>query len=113
MGLIDREYMYRSPEERAAASLEEKKHQERLNEMSTLFAKGNSLTAKEKRRLEEIYELNRQYMTNKDKKISSPYVSPDPEAKSKKHIIIPILVFTFIIFLFIFILVYYPDLLNL
>ena len=53
MGLMDREYMNRTPEERQAQNSEYQKHQQRLKEMNSLHAKGNSLTAKEKRRLED------------------------------------------------------------
>ncbi|MDO4276346.1 MAG: hypothetical protein Q4D16_21975 [Eubacteriales bacterium] len=112
MGLMDREYMKRTPEERVADNSEAIAHQARQKEMYALFAKGDALTPKEKKRLEEIYELNSQYITNKERKTSSSNVTF--RAKStKKHTFIPILVFTLIILLFIFVLTYYPELLNL
>ena len=71
MGLMDREYMHRTPEEREAEYhqkrskkqiSEDQKHKERQLEMYRLMAKGNSMTRSEKRRLEQIYEENRVYM---------------------------------------------------
>ena len=38
MGLMDRDYMHRTPEERTKSLEDAKKHRERLNEMGRLFA---------------------------------------------------------------------------
>ena len=63
MGLMDRDYMHRTPEERTKSLEDAKKHRERLNEMGRLFAKGEAMTAKDKARLEQIYEENRAYLS--------------------------------------------------
>lgn len=120
MGLIDREYMNRTPEERMAdKSPELKKFRDRQEEMHALHAKGNSLTPKERRRLEEIYELNRQYMntgkTNEDlarSKFSSVKQSPPPAKPRKKHKYLPVLIFVLVVLAFLFVLTYYPWLLG-
>lgn len=120
MGLIDREYMNRTPEERMAdKSPELKKFRDRQEEMHALHAKGNSLTPKERRRLEEIYELNRQYMntgkTNEDlarSKFSSVKQSPPPAKPRKKHKYLPVLIFVLVVLPFLFVLTYYPWLLG-
>lgn len=109
MGLMDREYMNRTPEERQAQNSEYQKHQLRLKEMNSLHAKGNSLTAKEKRRLEEIYELNRQYMSTG--KTTSNKVHAPKVAKKKNHYL-PLLIFTLAILALVFVLTYYPELLG-
>ena len=66
MGLMDRDYMKRTPEERAVGSEEYKKHQARQREMYALFAKGENLTSKERKRLEQIYAENRRYILQKE-----------------------------------------------
>ncbi|MDD7220557.1 MAG: hypothetical protein PUI16_11370, partial [Clostridia bacterium] len=77
MGLMDREYMNRTPEERELEyaakkrkaqahqkpqSTAERKHQERLQEMNRLMAKGESMTKADKKRLDRIFAENRAYM---------------------------------------------------
>lgn len=70
MGLMDREYMHRTPEEREAdykaRMTEEEKHNRRLTEMSYLMSKGNNLTFSERRRLNKIFKENHNYMTRKE-----------------------------------------------
>lgn len=111
MGIMDRDYMYRTPEEREAALVEKKKHQERQNEMYDLFSKGDSLSKKERKRLEEIYEENRLYLEGKTvHNISAE--NPDFNEKSKKSGSLPVILFTLVLVVFIFIAMYFPNILR-
>ena len=126
MGLMDREYMYRTPEEREAEYhqkrskkqlSEDQKHRERQLEMYRLMAKGNSMTRSEKRRLEQIYEENRVYMARTA--TYSDYQSYDfkgkpakPVSKKKKAGLLPVIIFTVVVIAFILVLSYYPELAN-
>lgn len=126
MGLMDREYMHRTPEEREAEYhqkrskkqlSEDQKHRERQLEMYRLMAKGNSMTRSEKRRLEQIYEENRVYMARTA--TYSDYQSYDfkgkpakPVSKKKKSGLLPVIIFTVVVIAFILVLSYYPELAN-
>ena len=126
MGLMDREYMHRTPEEREAEYRqkrskkqisEDQKHRDRQLEMYRLMAKGNSMTRSEKRRLEQIYEENRIYMARTA--TYSDYKSYDfkgssvkPASKKKNSGFIPVIIFTIVVIAFILFLSYYPDLAN-
>ena len=101
MGLMDREYMNRTPEERETERLIEKQHRDRLNEMSTLMHKGESMTRSERKRLNQIFEENKAYMEGKTV-IHSP--------GKKRSGIIPIIIFIIIIVLIVSIFYFYPDL---
>ena len=126
MGLMDREYMHRTPEEREAEYhqkrskkqlSEDQKHRERQLEMYRLMAKGNSMTRSEKRRLEQIYEENRVYMARTatysdyksyDFKTGSVRLTP----KKKKSSLLPVIIFTILVIVFILFLSNCPDLAN-
>lgn len=126
MGLMDREYMHRTPEEREAEYhqkrskkqlSEDQKHRDRQMEMYRLMAKGNSMTRSEKRRLEQIYEENRVYMARTA--TYSDYKSYDfktgsarPAPKKKKSSLVPVIIFTIVVIGFILFLSNCPDLAN-
>lgn len=126
MGLMDREYMHRTPEEREAEYhqkrskkqlSEDQKHRERQLEMYRLMAKGNSMTRSEKRRLEQIYEENRVYIARTA--TYSDYQSYDFKgkpaksvSKKKKSGLLPVIIFTVVVIAFILVLSYYPELAN-
>ena len=126
MGLMDREYMHRTPEEREAEYhqkrskkqlSEDQKHRDRQMEMYRLMAKGNSMTRSEKRRLEQIYEENRVYMARTA--TYSDYKSYDfktgsvkPTSKKKKSSLVPVIIFTIVVIGFILFLSNCPDLAN-
>ena len=112
MGLMDREYMNRTPEEReaeqrqkrVASVTEEQKHNQRREEMYRLMAKGNDLTFSERRRLKQIYKENQVYMARTDTysnyqeytyKTTEP-VTKASQSQKKKSSIIPIIIFTII-----------------
>lgn len=115
MGLMDREYMNRTPEEREAEQrakrranipgTPEQKHKERQLEMYKLMAKGDNLTASERRRLNQIYEENRAYINNS----SGSSVSSSAKKRSG---IVPIIIFTIIVLLVVAAFYFYPDLAN-
>lgn len=126
MGLMDREYMHRTPEEREAEYYqkrskkqlsEDQKHKERQLEMYRLMAKGNNLSSSERKRLDRIYEENRAYITRsetlsnyqpdsyKGKAISST-------SKKKKSNFVPVIIFTIVIICLILIFSFYPELVN-
>ena len=104
MGLMDREYMNRTPEEREAERLVEKQHRDRLNEMATLMHKGESMTRAERKRLNQIFEENKAYMDGKSI-VSS-------KSGKKKSGIIPIIIFMIIVLLIVAAFYFYPDLAN-
>lgn len=129
MGLMDREYMNRTPEEReaehrqkrAVSVTEDQKHEQRKAEMYRLMAKGNDLTFSERRRLKQIYKENQVYMARTDTYSnyqeytyktteSTPRVS-HPE-KKKTSGIVPIIIFTIIVLLIVAAFYFYPDLAN-
>ena len=126
MGLMDREYMHRTPEEREAEYhqkrskkqlSEDQKHRDRQMEMYRLMVKGNSMTRSEKRRLEQIYEENRVYMARTA--TYSDYKSYDfktgslrPIPKKKKSSLVPVIIFTIVVIGFILFLSNCPDLAN-
>ena len=126
MGLMDREYMHRTPEVREAEYhqkrskkqlSEDQKHKERQLEMYRLMAKGNSMTRSDKRRLEQINEENRVYMarTATYSDYSSYEIkgsSTSSSSKQKKSSIVPVVIFTLVVIGFIFLLVNCPDLAN-
>lgn len=114
MGLMERDYMKRTPEERAVGSAEYKKHQARQKEMYALFAKGENLTAKERKRLEEIYEENRRYITRQQNPTSTSQntlkkntISTSQNSKSK---LVPVLIFIIVLLLLVLAFTYYPEL---
>ena len=109
MGLMDREYMHRTPEEREAdykaRMTEEEKHKRRLTEMSYLMSKGNNLTFSERQRLNKIFKENHNYMTRKEtysdycnydfntgKTNTSKQSSPSLKDKKKTNIV-PFIIF--------------------
>lgn len=110
MGLMDREYMNRTPEEREAEqrargkvkapNTSEQEHMQRQQEMYRLMAKGDNLTASERRRLNQIYAENRAYMDG------------EPIPSKKKSGIVPIIIFTIIVLLIVAAFYFYPDLAN-
>lgn len=129
MGLMDREYMNRTPEEReaehrqkhAASVTEDQKHEQRKAEMYRLMAKGNDLTFSERHRLKQIYKENQVYMARTDTYSnyqeytyktteSTPRVS-HPE-KKKTSGIVPIIIFTIVVLLIVAAFYFYPDLAN-
>lgn len=125
MGLMDREYMHRTPEERDAEYRkkrspkqlsEDQKHKERQLEMYRLMAKGNNLTSAERRRLDRIYEENRAYITRSETfsnyqpdSYKGGKVKPEPQKKSG---FVPVIIFTIVIFCFILLCSLYPDIVN-
>ena len=104
MGLMDREYMNRTPEEREAERSAEKAHRDRLNEMATLMHKGENMTRAERKRLNQIYEENRAYMDGKPIKSS--------QSSKKKSGIVPIIIFTLVILFVVAVFYFYPNLAN-
>ena len=129
MGLMDREYMNRTPEEReaehrqkrAVSVTEDQKHEQRKAEMYRLMSKCNDLTFSERRRLKQIYKENQVYMARTDTYSnyqeytyktteSTPRVS-HPE-KKKTSGIVPIIIFTIIVLLIVAAFYFYPDLAN-
>ena len=126
MGLMDREYMHRTPEEREAEYRkrrspqqvsEDQKHKERQLEMYRLMAKGNNLSSSERKRLDRIYEENRAYITRSETR--SNY-QPDSykgktissTSKKKKSSFVPVIIFTIVIICLILIFSFYPELVN-
>lgn len=126
MGLMDREYMHRTPEEREAEYRkkrspkqlsEDQKHKERQLEMYRLMAKGNNLTSAERRRLDRIYEENRAYINRSETRSS---YQPDSykgksgtsASKRKKSNYTPVIIFTLIIICIIVLFSLYPDIIN-
>lgn len=128
MGLMDREYMNRTPEEReaehrqkrAASVTEDQKHNQRREEMYRLMAKGNDLSFSERRRLKQIYKENQVYMARTDTysnyqeytyKTTEP-VTKASQSQKKKSSIVPIIIFTIIVLLIVAAFYFYPDLAN-
>lgn len=126
MGLMDREYMHRTPEEREAEYRkrrspqqvsEDQKHKERQLEMYRLMAKGNNLSSSERKRLDRIYEENRAYITKSETR--SNY-QPDSykgkiissTSKKKKSSFVPVIIFTIVIICLILIFSFYPELVD-
>lgn len=126
MGLMDREYMHRTPEEREAEYRkrrspqqvsEDQKHKERQLEMYRLMAKGNNLSSSERKRLDRIYEENRAYITRSETR--SNY-QPDSykgktissTSKEKKSSFVPVIIFTIVIICLILIFSFYPELVD-
>ena len=126
MGLMDREYMHRTPEEREAEYRkrrspqqvsEDQKHKERQLEMYRLMAKGNNLSSSERKRLDRIYEENRAYITRSETR--SNY-QPDSYkgktissiSKKKKSSFVPVIIFTIVIICLILIFSFYPELVD-
>lgn len=116
MGLMDRDYMHRTPEERTQSVEEAKKHRERLNEMGRLFAKGESMTAKDKARLEQIYEENRAYLSGSSISSSTQnlkkYKDNGLNRQKQKSSLVPVLIFTIILLLIVLIFTYFPQFAN-
>lgn len=126
MGLMDREYMHQTPEEREAEYRkrrspqqvsEDQKHKERQLEMYRLMAKGNNLSSSERKRLDRIYEENRAYITRSETR--SNY-QPDSykgkiissTSKKKKSSFVPVIIFTIVIICLILIFSFYPELVD-
>ena len=126
MGLMDREYMHRTPEEREAEYhqkrskkqlSEDQKHKERQLEMYRLMAKGNNLSSSERKRLDRIYEENRAYITRSETR--SNY-QPDSykgktissTSKKKKSSFVPVIIFTIVIICLILIFSSYSELVD-
>lgn len=126
MGLMDREYMHRTPEEREAEYhqkrskkqlSEDQKHRERQLEMYRLMAKGNNLSSSERKRLDRIYEENRAYITRSETRSNYQPDSYKGKAisstsKKKKSNFVPVVIFTIVIICLILIFSFYPELVN-
>ena len=126
MGLMDREYMHRTPEEREAEYhqkrskkqlSEDQKHRERQLEMYRLMAKGNNLSSSERKRLDRIYEENRVYITRSETRSNYQPDSYKGKAisstsKKKKSNFVPVIIFTIVIICLILIFSFYPELVN-
>ena len=126
MGLMDREYMHRTPEEREAEYhqkrskkqlSEDQKHKERQLEMYRLMAKGNNLSSSERKRLDRIYEENRAYITRSETRSNYQPDSYKGKAisltsKRKKSNFVPVIIFTIVIIGLILIFSFYPELVN-
>lgn len=126
MGLMDREYMHRTPEEREAEYhqkrskkqlSEDQKHKERQLEMYRLMAKGNNLSSSERKRLDRIYEENRAYITRSETRSNYQPDSYKGKAisstsKKKKSNFVPVIIFTIVIICLILIFSFYPELVN-
>ena len=126
MGLMDREYMHRTPEEREAEYhqkrskkqlSEDQKHKERQLEMYRLMAKGNNLSSSERKRLDRIYEENRVYITRSETRSNYQPDSYKGKAmsstsKKKKSNFVPVIIFTIVIICLILIFSFYPELVN-
>lgn len=126
MGLMDREYMHRTPEEREAEYhqkrskkqlSEDQKHRERQLEMYRLMAKGNNLSSSERKRLDRIYEENRAYITRSETRSNYQPDSYKGKAisstsKKKKSNFVPVIIFTIVIICLILIFSFYPELVN-
>ena len=126
MGLMDREYMHRTPEEREAEYhqkrskkqlSEDQKHKERQLEMYRLMAKGNNLSSSERKHLDQIYEENRTYITRSETRSNYQPDSYKGKAisstsKKKKSNFVPVIIFTIVIICFILIFSFYPELVN-
>ena len=126
MGLMDREYMHRTPEEREAEYRkcrspqqvsEDQKHKERQLEMYRLMAKGNNLSSSERKRLDRIYEENRAYITRSETRFNYQPDSYKGKAissisKKKKSNFVPVIIFTIVIICLILIFSFYPELVN-
>lgn len=109
MGLMDREYMHRTPEEREAdykaRMSDEEKHRRRKAEMARLMSKGNNLTFSERRRLNKIFKENHNYMTRKETysdyrsynfnpgKATAPKQASPSSNRKKKSSIVPFIIF--------------------
>ena len=101
MGLMDRDYMNRTPEEREAERFSQKKHQDRLNEMATLMHKGEHMTKAERKRLNQIFEENRAYMDGKN------VIS---HSNKKSSSIVPIVIFIVVLIFIVLTFYFNPDL---
>ena len=126
MGLMYREYMHRTPEEREAEYhqkrskkqlSEDQKHKERQLEMYRLMAKGNNLSSSERKRLDRIYEENRAYITRSETRSNYQPDSYKGKAisstsKKKKSNFVPVIIFTIVIICLILIFSFYPELVN-
>ena len=126
MGLMDREYMHRTPEEREAEYhqkrskkqlSEDQKHKERQLEMYRLMAKGNNLSSSERKHLDRIYEENRAYITRSETRSNYQPDSYKGKAisstsKKKKSNFVPVVIFTIVIICLILIFSFYPELVN-
>ncbi len=126
MGLMDREYMHRTPEEREAEYhqkrskkqlSEDQKHKERQLEMYRLMAKGSNLSSSERKRLDRIYEENRAYITRSETRSNYQPDSYKGKAisstsKKKKSNFVPVIIFTIVIICLILIFSFYPELVN-
>lgn len=114
MGLMDRDYMHRTPEERTKSFEDAKKHRERLSEMGKLFAKGEAMTAKDKVRLEQIYEENRAYLSDPSMPSSAQNSEnhKSSDGQKQKSTLVPVLIFTIILLLIVLIFTYFPQLAN-
>ena len=126
MGLMDREYMHRTPEEREAEYRkrrspqqvsEDQKHKERQLEMYRLMAKGNNLSSSERKRLDRIYEENRAYITRSETRFNYQPDSYKGKAisstsKKKKSNFVPVIILTIVIICLILIFSFYPELIN-
>ena len=126
MGLMDREYMHRTPEEREAEYhqkrskkqlSEDQKHKDRQLEMYRLMAKGNNLSSSERKRLDRIYEENRAYITRSETRSNYQPDSYKGKAisstsKKKKSNFVPVIIFTIVIICLILIFSFYPELVN-
>lgn len=126
MGLMDREYMHRTPEEREAEYhqkrskkqlSEDQRHKERQLEMYRLMAKGNNLSSSERKRLDRIYEENRAYITRSETRSNYQPDSYKGKAisstsKKKKSNFVPVIIFTIVIICLILIFSFYPELVN-
>ena len=126
MGLMDRDYMNRTPEEREAEykskMSEERKHEQRKVEMYRLMAKGNDLTFSERRRLKKIFKENQTYMArtatysdyeNYDYKTQNPQSTSNKRYSSKNNSsIVPIVIFIVVLIFIVLTFYFYPDLAN-
>ena len=126
MGLMDREYMHRTPEERESEYhqkrskkqlSEDQKHKERQLEMYRLMATGNNLSSSERKRLDRIYEENRAYITRSETRSNYQPDSYKGKAisstsKKKKSNFVPVIIITIVIICLILIFSFYPELVN-
>lgn len=119
MGLMDRDYMNRTPEEREAEykskMSEERKHEQRKAEMYRLMAKGNDLTFSERRSLNKIFKKNQIYMartaTYYDYKTQNPKPASKKQHSSDNHSsIVPIVIFIVVLIFIVLTFYFNPDL---